>query len=124
PADVVYVSGPKATLGSIAPAMLPGLQPLPHTIAPDGGPDFLAYRWPSPAAAAMLGAKQLLDVAMGQDFRLVGYEMVTVDGKPALDVFWQPLQAAGPYDLYVHLLDTSGNQVTQSDRLAWPVDEG
>jgi hypothetical protein len=61
---------------------------------------------------------------MAPDFRLVGYELARADGKPALDLLWEPLAAAGPYDLYVHLLDGSGKQVAQSDRLAWPIDEG
>ncbi|MBV8086868.1 MAG: glycosyltransferase family 39 protein [Chloroflexi bacterium] len=124
PNDTVYFSGPKAALAGLAPAMLPGAQPLPHTIAPDGSPDFLAFRWPSPSASELLNARQPLDASIGADFRLAGYELVTVAGKPAIDVFWQPLEAAGPYDLYVHLLDQSGKQVDQADTLAWPVDEG
>lgn len=61
---------------------------------------------------------------MGPDFRVTGYKLVSSGGKPALDLFWQPLQAAGPYDLYVHVLDAAGKQVGQDDRLVWPVDEG
>lgn len=124
PADTTYISGPTAALGGLAMQMLPGATPLPHTTAPDGSADFDAFRWPASAAAGLLGARQTLDAAIGQDFRLIGYERVTVGGKPALDLFWQPLQAAGPYDLYVHLLDASGKQVAQDDKLVWPVDDG
>jgi 4-amino-4-deoxy-L-arabinose transferase-like glycosyltransferase len=124
PGDTTYVSGPTAALGGLATRMLPGLQPLPHSIAPDGTPDFLAFHWPASAAAAFIAARQPLQVSMAPDFRLVGYELARADGKPALDLLWEPLAAAGPYDLYVHLLDGSGKQVAQSDRLAWPIDEG
>ncbi len=124
PADTTYVSGPTAALGALASQTLPGLQTLPHTTAPDGGPDFLAFRWPAQAIASFAAARQPLDAALGSDFRLTGYALVQAGGKPALDLFWQPLQASGPYDLYVHLLDGSGKQVAQADRLAWPVDEG
>jgi 4-amino-4-deoxy-L-arabinose transferase-like glycosyltransferase len=124
PADTVYLSGPEAALAGQASQMLPGVQTLPHTTAPDGRPDFLAFRWPAAAAGSFLSGVQALDAGIGTDFRLTGYEVVSSGGKPALDLLWQPLQAGGPYDLYVHLLDTSGNQIAQSDRLVWPVDEG
>ncbi|HEX6512127.1 MAG TPA: glycosyltransferase family 39 protein [Chloroflexota bacterium] len=124
PVDTIYVSGPTAALGGIAPQTLPGLQPLPHTIAPDGGADFYAFRWPAAAVAEVLQASHPLGVTFGPDFRLSGYELQSVGGKPVLDVLWQPLEAAGPYDLYVHLLDSTGKQVAQSDVLAWPIDEG
>jgi len=124
PADTVFVAGPKAALARLAPQLLPGAQALPHSEAPDGGPDFLAFRWPAPAESSLLAQRQPLDVAMPPDFQLTGYAVVQVDGKPALDVFWKPLDAAGPYDLYVHLLDGQGRQVAQADTLAWPVDEG
>jgi hypothetical protein len=57
---------------------------------------------------------------MSPDFRLVGYR---ADGR-ALVLFWQPVAPKGPYDLYVHLLDGAGQQVGQSDVLAWPIDGG
>ncbi|HLY65442.1 MAG TPA: glycosyltransferase family 39 protein, partial [Chloroflexota bacterium] len=123
-ADTVYVSGPKAALAGLAGGMLPGLQLLPHPTAPDGTPDFYAFRWPASAASALLGAMQPLNAPMGSDFSLAGYELTTAEGESALDVFWQPLQATGPYDLYVHLLDQTGAQVAQTDRLVWPIDEG
>jgi len=122
--DLTYVSGPKAALANLAPALLPGTQAMAHSNAPDGVPDFLAYRWPAAAQAAFLALRTLASGDMSPDFRLVGYELTSNAGKPALDLFWQPLQAAGPYDLYVHLLDASGRQVAQSDSLAWPIDEG
>jgi hypothetical protein len=123
-ADTTYVSAPTASLGQIAPAMLPGLQPLPHSTAPDGVPDYLAFNWPASAEGAFLAAKQSQSGDMSPDFRLAGSELVSNGGIPNLDLFWQPLAASGPYDLYVHLLDGSGKQVAQSDRLVWPVDEG
>jgi hypothetical protein len=122
--DSVYVSGPKAALAAEALQMLPGASALPHSMAPDGSPDFLAFRWPATASADFLSRRQPLDAIMGPDFRLAGFEVVSAAGKPALDLLWQPLAPAGPYDLYVHLLDAGGKQVAQSDRLVWPVDEG
>ncbi len=124
PVDTVYVSGPRAALAGIAGLALLGAQPLPHTTAPDGSADFYAFRWPASAAAELLAGRQTLDVSMAPDFRLSGWLLARADGKPALDLLWQPLQASGPYDLYVHLLDAGGRQVAQSDVLAWPVDEG
>ena len=47
--DTVYIAGPKSALASLAPQLLPDAQPLPHTTAPDGGPDYLAWRWPASA---------------------------------------------------------------------------
>jgi hypothetical protein len=100
------------------------VEPLPHTTAPDGSPDFVAFRWPAAAAANLVGQRQPLDTAFASDFRLTGYAVIRGGGTPALDLFWQPLQASGPYDLYVHLLDGQSKQVAQADILAWPVDEG
>jgi hypothetical protein len=123
-AELTYVAGPKAALTNLAGQMLPGAQTLLHSTAPDGGADFYAFRWSAGSMAALLAARQPLDVSMAPDFRLTGYEVVSVNGKPALDLFWQPLQASGPYDLYVHLMDSAGKQIAQFDALAWPVDEG
>ena len=124
PADTVYISGPKAALATTAPAALPGLLALPHSTAPDGGPNFLAFRWPAASVASFLAARAPADASFAPDFRLAGWELATSGGKPALDLLWQPLAAAGPYDLYVHLLDASGRQQAQSDLLVWPIDEG
>ncbi|HVA26317.1 MAG TPA: glycosyltransferase family 39 protein [Chloroflexota bacterium] len=120
-ANTVYVSGPKAALADEALRMLPGAEAVPHTTAPDGSPDFVAFRW---ASGALLSRSEPLDISMGADFRLTGYEMTTSGGKPALDLLWKAIRAKGPYDLYVHLLDANGKQVAQSDRLVWPVDKG
>ncbi|MBV8084000.1 MAG: glycosyltransferase family 39 protein [Chloroflexi bacterium] len=123
-ADTTYLSAPTASLGQIAVATLPGLQLLPHSTAPDGVPDYLAFHWPASAAATFLAARQPQSADMSPDFRLAGSELISNGGVPNLDLFWQPLQPSGPYDLYVHLLAASGKQVAQSDRLVWPVDEG
>jgi hypothetical protein len=104
--------------------MMPGAQPQPHSTALDGSPDFLAFRWPAAAIAELQAQSQTANATFASDFRLTGYAVVTVQGKPAIDLFWQPLQPAGPYDLYVHLLDPAGKQIAQSDRLVWPIDEG
>jgi len=124
PADLVYLSGPQAALAGLAARVLPGVEPLPHAAAPDGSAAFYAFSWPAAAVADLLDRRQSLDVSMSPDFRVAGYELVASEGKPALDIFWQPVQASGPYDLYVHLLDGSGQQVAQADRLVWPIDEG
>ncbi|MGH2518322.1 MAG: ArnT family glycosyltransferase [Chloroflexota bacterium] len=124
PENVLYLSAPTAQLKNIAQAELPGLQPVPHSTDPAGGPDFYAYRWPASSAASLLHAMLPLGASLAPDFRLQGWELVRGAGGPALDLFWRPLRASGPYDLYVHLLDASGKQVAQSDRLVWPVDEG
>ncbi|HEY8695449.1 MAG TPA: glycosyltransferase family 39 protein [Chloroflexota bacterium] len=122
--DALFVSAPFAALAGSGPRALPGLQPLPHTTAATGVPDYLAFRWPAADAQRFLTAEQPLDVTMAPDFRLVGYSVSGDGAARVLNLFWQPLSAAGPYDLYVHLLDTSGKQVAQSDVQAWPVEDG
>lgn len=124
PADTVYVAGPKSALAGLATQLLPGIEPLPHTNAPDGSPDFLAFRLPAAALSSFLDQVQPLKTDVSPDFRITGYVVVRSQGTTALDVLWEPLHASGPYDLYVHLLGADGTQVAQADVLAWPVDEG
>ena len=122
--DVLYVSAPTAALKDAAPPALPGLETLAHTDGPAGQPDFYAFRWPAAAVSGFLAARQSVSASMAPDFQLTGYELIRNGNRQALDLFWQPLQPSGPYDLFVHVLDSAGKQVAQSDRLAWPIDEG
>ncbi len=123
-ADVLYISAPTAALKDAAPPALPGLEALPHTNDPAGQPDFYAFRWPAAAVSTFLANRQPVNAGMAPDFQLTAYELVRSGNQQALDLFWQPLQPSGPYDLFVHVLDGAGKQVAQSDRLAWPIDEG
>jgi hypothetical protein len=118
--DVLYLSARYAALKDRAPELLPGLEPLPSTLDPHGGADYVAYRWPAATAARFLGERREFAADMSPDFRLSGY--VVAPGQ--LRLFWQPLAAKGPYDLYVHLRDGAGRQVAQSDVLVWPIDAG
>lgn len=118
--DVLYVSARYAALKDRGPEILPGLERLPNERDPHGGDAFVAYRWPVDALGSFLGAMRPVDASMAPDFRLAGY----VQGGRELRLFWQPLAASGPYDLYLHLQDRSGGSVAQSDVLAWPTDSG
>ena len=118
--DVLYVSARYAALKDRAAELLPGLERLPSTLDPHGGDDFVAYRWPAEAVGRFLAERRAAAADMPPDFRLVGYALAVRE----LRLFWQPLAAKGPYDLYVHLLDGAGRQVDQSDVLAWPIDAG
>ncbi|HEV8634259.1 MAG TPA: glycosyltransferase family 39 protein [Chloroflexota bacterium] len=118
--DVLYVSARYAALKDRAAELLPGLERLPSTLDPHGGDDFVAYRWPAEAVERFLAERRAAAADMPPDFRLIGYALAERE----LRLFWQPLAAKGPYDLYVHLLDGAGRQVVQSDVLAWPIDAG
>ncbi|HEX6511668.1 MAG TPA: hypothetical protein VF157_05175, partial [Chloroflexota bacterium] len=71
-----------------------------------------------------LAAQQPANADMSPDFRLVSSSVRREGNSVVLDLLWQPLAASGPYDLYVHLLDSSGKQTAQSDVLARPPDDG
>ena len=118
--DALYVSARYAAMRERGPELLPGLERLPNARDPHGGDAFVAYRWPAAAAASLLGAMRPLAASMAPDFRLAGYAQ---QGRE-VRLFWQPLDARGPYDLYVHLQDGGGRTVAQSDVLAWPTDAG
>ncbi|MFI5268060.1 MAG: glycosyltransferase family 39 protein, partial [Chloroflexota bacterium] len=122
--DVLLITAPFAALASGGPRALPGLEPLPHTTAATGVPDYLAFRWPETEAQRFIAARQPLDATIGRDFRLTGYSVSGDGSARMLNLLWQPLSAAGPYDLYVHLVDAAGKQVAQSDVQAWPVEDG
>lgn len=57
----------------------------------------------------------------GHDYEVVKYGVTQGNGGLTLNVIWRPIQPAGPYDMYVHLLDPTGRTIGQSDRLVWPV---
>jgi hypothetical protein len=119
--DTLYVGMTGAALNELAPAWLPGLQPLPQPINPLAKPDFTAFTWSYASASRFLAQFARTSHPM-RDFEVVGYLLPSAD--PAhvrLDVLWRPLQPNGPYDMYVHLLDSNGKQVGGSDRLVWPV---
>ena len=118
--DVLYVSARYAALKERAPELLAGLERLENARDPHGGDAFVAYRWPAAAAASFLAQMRPAEASMAPDFRLAGYAQ---QGRE-VRLFWRPLEASGPYDLYVHLQDAGGRTVAQSDVLAWPTDAG
>ncbi|HVA26087.1 MAG TPA: glycosyltransferase family 39 protein, partial [Chloroflexota bacterium] len=122
--DALFVAAPFAALAHGGPRALPGLTSLPHTTAASGVPDFLAFRWPAADIQRFLAAEQPLGVSMAPDFRLAAYSLSGDGSARMLNLFWRPLAASGPYDLYVHLVDASGKQVAQADVQAWPVEDG
>ncbi|HLQ35432.1 MAG TPA: glycosyltransferase family 39 protein [Chloroflexota bacterium] len=122
--DVLYVAQPAAALSGIDAGLLPGLAKLPHTIGRTGQPDFLAFHWPSASARQFLASHRPVEGDMSPDFRLTGYATTFGSGSALLRLLWQPLVPAGPYDLWVHLMDASGKQVAQADVLARAPDDG
>lgn len=122
--DTLYVVSPSAALNRLDSAPLPGLVRLEHPIAPTGMPDFLAYAWPAAATRRFLAGLEPLDVAMEPDVRLIGCSATQGSDSVTFNLVWRPEQLAGPYDLYVHLLDASGKQIGQSDVLARPPEDG
>jgi len=113
-----------AALSSGMPQILPGLEPLPHTTAATGVADFLAYRWPQAQAQGWFGQVHPTDATFGGDFRLKGWSITGQGSARTLNLLWQPLAASGPYDLFIHLLDSSAKQIAQSDSDAWPAEDG
>jgi hypothetical protein len=119
--DVLYIAAPFAALAKDAPGIVPELEALPHSTAASGVPDFLAYRWQEAGVRRLLAGVSPLDASMGADFHLAGYNLAGA----RLRMLWQPLpSAAGPYDLFIHLIDASARQVAQFDALAWPAEDG
>src|SRR5207248_2931782 len=62
------------------------------------------------------------DAAFGGELRIKSYAAQRIGSRVALDVLWQQLKPSGPYDLYTHVLDASGKQVAQDDKLYFPVE--
>ena len=122
--DVFYVSGPGAALPEAAPAYLPGVVQVPNSHDALGRADFRAFLWPAAGVEELLRERRPLAGDMSPDFRLTAYRLTHAAGETRVDLFWQPLAARGPYDLYVHLRQASGAPAGQSDRLVWPIDGG
>jgi 4-amino-4-deoxy-L-arabinose transferase-like glycosyltransferase len=121
--DALFILAPFAALAKDGPP-LPGLQRLPHSTQATGVPDYLAFEWPASEAARFLDASRPLQASMSPDFQLAGYSVSGDGASRMLNLFWQPMQAAGPYDLYTHVVDGAGRVVAQADVLAWPVEDG
>jgi hypothetical protein len=120
--DTLYVSTTGAALKDLAPAWLPSVQAWPHPNNPLGKPDFFAFSWSRQSAVAFLAQLNPVGQSLANDFEIVRYGLSQRDAAGVvLTVVWRPLQATGPYDMYVHLLDPTGRVVGQSDRLVWPV---
>jgi hypothetical protein len=119
--DTLYVSTTSAAMKDLVPAWLPGVKALPHPDNPLGKPDFFAFTWSRQSAQAFLGQLQPAGQRLGTDYTVVSYGLAQGSAGLVVNVVWQPIQPAGPYDMYVHLLDAGGKVVGQSDRLVWPV---
>jgi hypothetical protein len=125
--DTLYIGvsssgGSGSAINDLIPSWLPGVVAYPHPNNPLGKPDFYAFTWPKDGAAKLLASLTPSGQELGKDFAIVGYSIVRDAGSAlTLDVVWRPLTPGGPYDMYVHLLDSAGKQLGQSDRLAYPV---
>ncbi len=119
--DILYTFNRHAASSSLALSWLPGAQALSASVSPDGQPDFSAVRWPADDAHKFMAAQLASNADFSPDFRLASYESTSLPGRIVLNLVWQQIQAAGPYDIYVHLLDANGRLVSQQDRLVWPI---
>ncbi len=119
--DILYVAADGSAISDLARVWLPGLQQLPYTVGPGNKPDFYAFRWPEQAVSKFLSAQTSVTYAGADAFKVLSYEAVAQPHHLVLNVLWQQLDPSGPYDLYLHLLDSSNKQVGQSDHLVWPV---
>jgi len=119
--DTLYVGVVGSAINDLAPAWIPDIQRLPQPLTPFGKPEFVAFSWSHGNAQQFLADFAPVNEPLG-DFELLGYQLIQKD-EPGVsfDALWRPLHADGPYDMFVHLLDESGVQVSQSDRLVWPV---
>ncbi|HLY66234.1 MAG TPA: hypothetical protein VKU60_11925, partial [Chloroflexota bacterium] len=125
--DLLYVGvsssgGSGSAFNDLIPSWLPGVYAWPHPNNPLGKPDYYAFTWHREDAARFLAQLTPATQPLGNDYDLAGYSVAKANGSNlVLNVVWKPVQPSGPYDMYVHLLDASGRQVGQSDRLVYPV---
>jgi hypothetical protein len=119
--DVLYAGSPRSAIGALAPAWLPQVETL-ETTTPTNPRGMWAFRWPAAGREQLLAAQRPFEAVFGQDLRLRSYAIETRGGQTALNLIWQQLRPAGPYDLYTHVLDASGKQVAQDDKLYFPVE--
>jgi len=119
--DTLYVGVVHAALDQIGPEWLPNVHVWPQPLNLLNQPDFVAFSWSRPDAEGFLEHMTSVGQPLGSDFELGAYASSrTADGLMTY-ALWRPLAPSGPYDMYIHLLDASGRQVGQSDRLVWPV---
>ncbi|HUZ77626.1 MAG TPA: hypothetical protein VMV93_08615, partial [Chloroflexota bacterium] len=118
---VLYAGTDNSILVRLAPLWLPGIQVLPHTVGPDGRPDLLAFLWPAPAVAHFRSNQKRVVYGGARDYQVASYQLAQAAGNVDLRVLWRPLSPSGPYDLYVHLINSAARQVAQADYLVWPV---
>ncbi|MBV8085340.1 MAG: glycosyltransferase family 39 protein [Chloroflexi bacterium] len=116
-ADMYYVGSPRSAIGTLALAWLPGVQTL-ATTTPEDPRGIWAFRWPASGQSQLLAALRPFASTFGDDLQVVSY----ASSGSALDVVWRQLQPTGPYDLYTHVLDGTGKQVAQDDKLYFPVE--
>ncbi|MHB8618991.1 MAG: glycosyltransferase family 39 protein [Chloroflexota bacterium] len=119
--DVLYAGSPRSTIASLAPNWLPGAELLSRT-TPDNPRGYWAFRWPGQQRLRFLTSQRAFHASFGSDMAMIGYSLrrqaTTVD----LDILWMQLRPSGPYDLYTHVLDATGKQVAQGDKLYFPAE--
>jgi hypothetical protein len=122
PRDVLYVTASGAAFDGLGPVAVPGIAQVGTTDDPFGKTAFTVYKLSSDAVGAFLQAQKPIGMQMGDDFRLVSYEAVSPPGRLVVNLLWQQLHVAGPYDLNIHLLAADGHTVAQSDHTVWPLE--
>ncbi len=123
-ADALYVASTSSVWSRLEPQRLPGLQVVWRPAEVKSSTDFLAFTWPARDQAAFLARQKPAVADMSPDLQLVSYSVDARPGGSVVNLVWRPLRLAGPYDLFLHLLDGAGKQVAQSDLIARAVDDG
>jgi len=122
PRDTLYIGSASSVIRDLGPNVVPGLVPAGTTDTADGKTAYALYRLPAADQARFLQAQTPVNQTMGNDFRLVSYEAVSPPGRLVVNLVWQQLAPAGPYDLNIHLVNAAGQQAGQSDRTVWPLE--
>lgn len=86
--------------------------------APQVIDSFVLYVVPQPLPLAPTVAS---DVALGDELRLLGYDILAAEGGQTVVTYWQVLASPGePRRFFLHGVDAEGNLVTQHDGLDAP----
>ncbi len=115
----LYMSVRSAALTGNIASWLPGVEVVSQIKNEHGGPELTVFRWSREANRQFQESLKTVVSPSSAEFVLTGYKALSTSTGAALDLVWHQDHPSGAYDLFVHLLDSDGRQVSQSDRLVW-----